>query len=354
MIYIKRYIKSFLIINILFVITLSFCVSSFAISEGTKKVKFVKDCGYYLTYQGANKLAHYAVFEENGKQYPTYCLNPENNGVGSDGLLEYDVTVTEKLSNEKIWKILINGYPYKSLEELGVEDETEAYTATQFAVYTVLHNRNPEDYSPFDNDAAKRTYQAYLKIVNGAKASTESLIENVEINIVPEKENWEVELEDSNYLSKTYSLSSNVKNGTFKINILDELPESFKIVDEKGNERSEFELNEKFKLLVLLDEIEDKLEFEINAKAVLKTMPIAYGKTSIEGTQNYALTGYILEDAETTYKDEIINNPIEEEPEIELEPDNPEVELEPEKEPIDEPVNEPVIETIKKLPVTGY
>ena len=41
--------------------------------------------------------------------------------------------------------LLVNGYPYRSCEELGVANEDEAYIATQLAVYEALTIKNPLD-----------------------------------------------------------------------------------------------------------------------------------------------------------------------------------------------------------------
>lgn len=304
---IKKYIRNLLIINLLIVTIFSLISNSFAIEKGSQKVKFVEDCGIYLKYKGVEKLAHYAGFENNGKIYPAYCLNPEYDGVGSDDIVEYDVNVNKKIDNEKIWKVIINGYPYKSLKELGAENEKEAYTATQFAIYTVLHGRNPEDYSVADDSAgAQRTHQAYLKIVNSAKESTENINENPEVNLICETENWNVDVE--NNLSKTYSIVSSVNEGEYKINISGINIEDLKIVDIEGKERTEFKLNEKFKILLPLGKIENDLKFEINVNANLKTKPVLFGETTIPETQNYGLTGYIYEKNETIKTEEIIKN----------------------------------------------
>lgn len=304
---IKKYIRNLLIINILIVIIFSLFTNSFAIEKERIKVKFVEDCGVYLKYNGTNKLAHYAIFENDGKTYPAYCLNPEYDGVGSGDLIEYDVNVNEKINNEKIWKVIINGYPYKTLRELGTENEKEAYTATQFAIYTVLHNRNPEDYSVVDDsNGAQRTYQAYLKIVNSAKESTEVINQNPELKLVCESEKWN--LDNENNLSKIYSIESNVSEGMYKINFSGLENENIKVVDLYGEERSEFKLDEKFKILLPLEKLKNDLKFEININANLKTKPVLFGKTTISGTQNYGLTGYIYEECQTIKSEEIIKN----------------------------------------------
>lgn len=302
---IKKYIRELLIISLLIVTIFSFPASSLAIEKETKKVKFVEDCEIYLKYQGINKLAHYAVFEKDGEMYPAYCLNPEYDGVGTGNITEYNVNVNRKIDNENVWKAIINGYPYKSLSELGTENEKEAYTATQFAIYTILHNRKPEDYSlANDSVGAQRTYQAYLKIINAVKESVEKINENPEIKLICENDNWN--MDNENNLSKIYRINSNANEGKYQVNISGQETECLKIVDIEGNEKTEFDLDEKFKVLLPLKELKDDLKFEINVDVNLKTKPVLFGETTIPETQNYGLTGYMYEQSKTIKTEEIV------------------------------------------------
>ena len=77
------------------------------------------------------------VFYNDGSgEYPAYCLNIELDGVGEVG--EYSVSVDEAISDSLVWRVITNGYPYKSLAELGVASEDEAYAATKQALYCTL------------------------------------------------------------------------------------------------------------------------------------------------------------------------------------------------------------------------
>ena len=118
--------KKVLIINILLVIIFnSFCNCFASDKENTTKVKYEKTCETYLEYQGVSKTARYAYYEENGKKEPAYCLNPECKGV-NENMKEYSLNIDGKITNEKIWKVIVNGYPYKTLEELGVKYKEES------------------------------------------------------------------------------------------------------------------------------------------------------------------------------------------------------------------------------------
>ena len=202
---------------------------------------------------------------------------------------EYTLNVNENVTNEKIWKVIINGYPYKTLEQLGVETKEEAYVATQFAVYTVLQNRNVNDYESIGTDAGNRTLKAYKKIIENATNSKEKITDKIEI--IQDNENWIVDTNEINIISKTYSVKSNSKIGTYKVNLKCENNDELKVTDINGKEKEVFSVDEKFKILVPISSLKNEQSLEIEVVSNLKSKPILYGKTVIENTQNYALAG---------------------------------------------------------------
>lgn len=298
--------RKILIINLLLVIlfnTFSSCLATENVIEET--VKYEKTCETYLKYQGNLKVVHYAYYEEDDKIYPAYCLNPEFKGVNED-IKEYTLNLDGKVNDEKIWKVIINGYPYKTLEELDVDSKEEAYTATQFAIYTVLHNRNVNDYESIGSDAGNRTLNAYKKIMENAINSSEKITDKIEI--ISDNENWIVDTNEINILSKTYSIKSNSKIGTYKVNLKCENNDELKITDINGNEKEVFSIEEKFKILVPISSLKDEQCFEIEVISNLMTKPILYGKTMIENTQNYALVGKEYEEFKGSDEDILPKN----------------------------------------------
>ena len=75
------------------------------------------DCGDLLIYKGIHVKTYYAYYSKDGKQYPAYCLDKTKQGV-KDGL-SYSVSVQDAISDVKLWRIIINGNPYKAIQELG-------------------------------------------------------------------------------------------------------------------------------------------------------------------------------------------------------------------------------------------
>ena len=71
-----------------------------------------------MKYKGDYKQVHYAAFEENGKEFPAYCLTPQYNGVGTHGRDKYNVKITDNINNiihNKLFFFIIHSYflPYK-------------------------------------------------------------------------------------------------------------------------------------------------------------------------------------------------------------------------------------------------
>lgn len=298
--------RKILIINMLLIILLNSFYNCFANeNKESQKVKYEKTCETYLEYQGISKTARYAYYEKNGKKEPAYCLNPEYKGV-NENMKEYSVNLEGKISNEKIWKVIVNGYPYKTLEELGVKYKEEAYTATQFAIYSIIHNRNVNDYKSIGTESGNRTLNAYKKIMESANMSNEKM--NMEIDLIPESENWEVDNFYKDCLKKEYLLKSNIESGKYIVKIKSEKIDGIKILNEEGEEKQEFNVNEKFKILVPISLLIEDINFEIEVNGNVKSNPIIFGKTIIEGTQDYALTGEKIENFEYKFEDEIPQN----------------------------------------------
>lgn len=298
--------KKIIISSLILITLLSMFYNCFAFEIGKKDLISLGHCEVYITHKGVEKHTDYVVYQKDGVYYPAYCVDPTLNGVGTGGVGNYSVDVDSRFTNTKLWRAIVNGYPYKSLAELGVEHEHEAFTATKWAVYTMMYNRDLAEYAPVDTDAGRRTYNALVKIVNAARNSTEYATEY--ISILSDNQNWNVDNINKELVSKTYTISSGASNGTYKINVDGNLPKGLKLTDINNIEKSEFSIGEKFKILIPIKNLLENNNFTIKAKANLKSKPVLYGKTAIEGTQNYALTGYMYEDFECSYTERYSKN----------------------------------------------
>lgn len=297
----KKILSIFLIIMLVSAYTKSFAV----LEVGQRNVFPKADCERLLTYNGTPIRTTYVAYIKDGNEYPAYCLDATVDGAGERG--EYVVNGADKLRDINVWRAIINGYPYKSLEELGANNGQEAYTATKQAVYTMIYNRDISSYGAVDSEAGRRTYQIFCNIVNAARSSNEIIVDNIYTNIHQVTKDWQI-YKDENTLYKEYYADSNVTSGNYLISLDGNIPNGIKIVNNDGIEANEFKMNEHFKILIPMESLIESGNFKINAVAKLKTKPVMYGTSTIPGTQDYALTGFMYEEIGSTIDENYLEN----------------------------------------------
>lgn len=271
-------------------------------------IYMVEDCGSLLTYKGVQVITKYVEYNEGGVTYPAYCMDKTKPGVGAVAD-NYNVSVQSAIQDVGLWKIITNGYPYKTIEELGVANRNEAFTATKQAVYCYIHGNKLEDYGAI-GEAGQRTLNALINIVNNANNSTETKISST-ISINRTSEKWEQDKMEKDYVSKTYSISAGAQIENYKIKITKENGEDLggiKITDINNNERNEFSPNESFKVLIPIRIMKEKGTINLEVEAKVKTKPIFYGISEIIGCQDYALTTSSFEDGTGKIVDEYDKN----------------------------------------------
>ena len=248
---------------------------------------YSKENIYCFKYKNYLYRSEYVVYNNDGKEYPAYCLNRELEGVSIERG-GYQIEKNELIENNLIWRAIINGFPYKTFQELGCDNEIEAYTATKMAVYDMMYNYNLEDFVP-TNESGKRVVEAIKKISYEARKSTQ--IKNIpQIDIETEIDEWEVDEKENKYLSKTFKIPKDIEISEYSIYVDNTDLNNVKITDENNTNRKSFKKEEKFKIMVPIDELkkESKLKLIINSN--VKTYPIYYGKAP-NNLQNYAITG---------------------------------------------------------------
>ena len=297
--------QKILLTAILFIILISTVYSSFAFEIGEKSLVSLGECERYLTYNGNPVKTTYIAYEKDGVMYPAYCLDVTKPGIETTS---YTVNGGSKIQDVNVWRAVINGFPYKSVQELGAANEQEAFTATKHAVYTMLYNRDTSSYGAVDSDSGRRVYQIYLNIVNNARNTNENIVNNPEIKISTEDKDWKIDSNDKSCVSKIYTITSNVPSGKYNIELNDKTIEDIKVTDINGKNKNSFGIGEKFKIMIPIQKMTSDGKFTICAKASLETKPVVYGSTNLPGTQDYALTGYMFEEVETSFKDEYSKN----------------------------------------------
>lgn len=297
----KKFIKLILIMLVIVIANIELLINTVqAVEEGGQVTIYTK--GYFdriIKKDGIIIKTAHAVYQENGKEYPVYCLDRELHGVG-DYIATYDVSNQGKLTDLGLWRVIINGYPYRTPEQLGAENEQEAYTATKQAIYCYIYNTKIEQYSAI-NDAGIRVINAMNIILENAKKSTENF-NNSNVEILQD-EKWEVDEIENQYISKQYKIESNINISKIMLS-LENQPKGSKITNLENQEKSEFSSNEKFKILIPIVSLEESGEFKVKIQTQMETKPIFFGKAPNGDLQDYALTAFSYEniDAEILQK----------------------------------------------------
>ena len=240
------------------------------------------------------------VYKNNGKENPAYCINVELDGVGEHG--NYSVSIDGAVNNPLVWRAITNGYPYKSLESLGVKDEDEAYTATKQAVYCVLYNYDVSRYEPI-GEAGQRTLNALKQIVKVAREGKNVKPSN-SIKIESDGK-WEIDNNRKEYISQKFKITTECNAREFEIAVSDLNSKNEKtndnnkilLCDMDGNEITKTTKKE-FKVLVPIYKLEKDGKISINVKAQLETKPVLFGNSNNVNLQNYAITGEMYEGGE--------------------------------------------------------
>lgn len=293
----KKVLKILLIVLLVIVANIGILVNTVQAVENGEQITIYSK-GYFNRVIRNNgiviKTAH-AVYQENGKEYPVYCLNRELHGVG-EYIATYDVKDQGKIEDLGLWRVVINGYPYKSIEQLGVTNEEEAYIATKQSIYCYIYNTGTELYSAI-NEQGERVINAMNNILENAKNSNESFDNpNIEIE---QSEKWNVDEIENKYVSKEYKIKSNKNISKITLN-LESQPKGTKItnLDEDG----------KFKILIPIENLKESGKFKIKIQTELETKPIFLGEAPSNDLQNYLLTTYSYEDMDKEFEQEYEKN----------------------------------------------
>lgn len=257
---------------------------------------------YCFKYRGYLYRSEFVVYNFEGKEYPAYCLNRELNGVSLQHG-GYKVDIKNLITDELVWKAIINGYPYKTYQELGCNNEMEAFTATKLAVYDMMYNYNLEDFVPV-NDAGERVIAAIKNISYIARNSTQTKVAP-QIQIQSLNQKWEVDETEKQYISKKFKVNSNSELSNYIVQA--ENIKGAQITNLENCKQNVFKNSEEFKILIPIDQLNKEQKIEISATANLKTYPIYYGKAP-ENLQNYAISGLEYETANNIIQEEIPKN----------------------------------------------
>ena len=287
--------KNIIILFVYILACLSFINSVYATTINSANIYSIGDCGALLKYKGVVVKVSYVQYINNGNEYPAYCLDKTKPGAESS---PYEVSVKEMIKDVKLWRRIVNGYPYKTIQELGVINKEEAFTATKQAIYCYVHGNNPNDYEAI-GEAGARTLNAMKQIIANSENSTEIKISN-NVKVNKGEDNWKQDEIDKRYLSKEYSITPEADIKSYKVQITNENKidiGGIKVTNLQNEEKDEFLANEKFKVLIPIKNLTESGSIKINVETKMKTKPVLYGTAPNSSYQDYALTAEMYEDS---------------------------------------------------------
>ena len=222
-------------------------------------------------------------YYKNDKFYPAYCLNRDMPGVEYEK--SYTVDVDNVIENSKIWRVVKNGYPYKTAKEMGLESDYDAFAVTKFAVYCLQGQADINLYTADEDDVeGQAMLKALHDLVEIGTNGTDTF--SNELKILKETDF----VEDGDYYSITYKVNAGSTISKYNIKTVSGLANGDILTDIDGNIKMEFSPNEKFKIKLLKSNLNLDKDISVEIESSLKSYPMFYGKTRISGTQDYLLT----------------------------------------------------------------
>ena len=290
--------KKFIAMLLLFLTVFStISPTVFATEISSAHIQNRGECEWHLQYWNSEKnvwsyvTTTYTTYSEGGKEYPAYCVNREYPGVGEldDYTVDVSKTITEALGDVRVWRTIINGFPYKTAGQLGVANDLEAFQATKQAVYCILYDFDPytrfrsaEQGADSRGDAIRT---AIINMVNEGRHGSQQP-SDPDVKLTPSGSLYE----DGNYYTQKINVSSAVQMANYTITATANLPQGTIITNSNGTQTNNFNGNESMYVKIPKSQMnKDISNAIINVQGKCKTYPVFYGKTRQSSTQNYAL-----------------------------------------------------------------
>ena len=205
-------------------------------------------------------------------------------GVDENG--SYTVNITKLLDDVRIWRVIINGYPYKTPAQMGLATEEDAYMATKQAIYSIIFDRDVTAQYRGKDDRGKKMVNAMVEMVNIGRYGTQT----------PQQSNLAVSkvgnlVESGEYYYQEFKVTSAVNISEYTILSTSNMPTNSFIANMSGNKTNKFSGTEHFKLMIPKSSLNvDISEVAIRIQGKCKTYPVFFGATPVSSWQDYAVT----------------------------------------------------------------
>ena len=272
----------------------------------------------YLSINGRIRSQIYTYYNyDNGsgstREIPAYCVNPNTLGVpqtvGVGESIEY--LADEKASDPKVVGIVANGYPTRSLAELGLENKYQGYYATKMALWCYLLSNwdinnlkvNP-NLTGVELQRAQKILAAAKDIYARGTAWNEML--SPEVTCTPDRDTaYEVTIDGKQYKQQVFTFWSQTWVCDYSVNVAfsvpDDVPDGTRIVDMNNQDITTITTEGtgdgyagKFKILYPLESVQGKtgsvqLSFNTNVYKYAVFFAICQEKDEYGELQNYVV-----------------------------------------------------------------
>ncbi|MEC5308167.1 SpaA isopeptide-forming pilin-related protein [Bacillus thuringiensis] len=175
-------------------------------------------------------------------------------------------------TDDVVYRVLLNGYPQKTPEQLGVSTWQQAHYATQLSIWHALGQINTGELQ-FKDQAVE---QATKAITYAADHTGDT--QDVYMNVQP-TDKQEAKLNGEYFETTTYAVETNAKKGEYKI-LLQEAPVGTRVVTEQGEAKETFQLDEKFRVQVPKSSNSAELSLRVTAN-LTNQHAVMYKGTSV-------------------------------------------------------------------------
>ena len=221
-----------------------------------------------------------------GDLHYAYCMQRDRKGVGEEQE-GYNVNINQMMQTPEIWRTIINGFPYKTANELGVYNEQDAFVATKQAIYSVMYDWDVETRYRGADERGWQIVEAIKNIVNNARSGIDTPNKT---NVLKIERVGEFKKESDEYYSQEFRVNSTIEMTDYIITDIQNFPEGSYSADINNIPKINFSNKENFKIFVPRNKILENLEGNIKIIGKLKTYPVFYGESFDEQHQDYALT----------------------------------------------------------------
>ena len=249
-----------------------FAIQNENITYGDYTILCFKDPNKYISYMGKPQTNYEYYYIKDGIEYSAYCLE-----LGKKGAEEkeegYVVNVNEKINDNVLNNVILNCYPYKTIEELGLKTQSQARFASQFAVWAYVYGLELQYIEPL-NDSYVCVVNAIKKIYNDGLSQNNN--NNIELNDEV-SEQFVKDIENNKYYIKTLNLTR--ANNILEMNVFCS-DKNVKILNNNG----------KYDICIPVEKVNDKYSVNLEISIKAKENAALFGVSTLDGYQNIALT----------------------------------------------------------------